>query len=79
VNQKEGIVVADTVPGSPAERVGLQQGDVIVAVDKQQLHDESDLARLLSKHKPGDQVTLSVVRNNKTRDVQVKLAEMQSS
>ncbi len=48
-------------------------GDVIVAVDGQKLVAENDLSRLIALHQPGDDVTLEVIRDGKTMDVDVTL------
>jgi serine protease Do len=59
--------------GSPAEAAGLRDGDVIVALDGRQVSAEVDLAALLLAHEPGDTVTLRVLRDNSTREVEVTL------
>jgi serine protease Do len=59
--------------GSPAEAAGLRDGDVIVALDGRQVSADVDLAALLLSHEPGDTVTLRVLRDNSTRDVEVTL------
>jgi S1-C subfamily serine protease len=70
---QSGIVVGAVMPGSPADAAGIQPRDVITAIDGQQLTDESSLAQTLSQHKPGDTVTLSVVRDGQQQDVSVTL------
>jgi len=47
-------------PDSPAEEAGLQEGDVIIAIDGQELSPEHNLAEVVASHKPGDKVTLEV-------------------
>ncbi|HZR00199.1 MAG TPA: trypsin-like peptidase domain-containing protein [Chloroflexota bacterium] len=69
-----GMAVTDVGQGTPAARAGIQPKDVITAVDGQPLKSESDLSRILSQHKPGDTVTVSVARGNSPpRNVQVTL------
>jgi S1-C subfamily serine protease len=68
-----GAVVGQVAPGSPAEKAGILPGDVITAVDGKQIQGESDLAQILSMHKPGDQVKLTIVRNGASMDVTVTL------
>ena len=63
-------------PGSPAEQAGLQAGDIIVAVDGEQLSADSDLSTLILPHAPGDTITLRVLRNNSAREVSVTLGEL---
>jgi S1-C subfamily serine protease len=48
-------------------------GDVIVAVDGQKLVAENDLSRLIALHDPGDKVTLQIIRDGETMDVEVTL------
>jgi len=64
------------IPGSPAASAGLQVGDVIVALDGEQLTTEQDLATLILPHAPGDTITLRVLRDNSTREIQVTLGEL---
>ena len=66
-------------PGSPAERAGLQAGDIIVSVDGQQLSADSDLSTLILPHAPGDTISLRVLRANSTREVEVTLGELPPS
>jgi S1-C subfamily serine protease len=79
VQATEGNIIGEVVPDSPADKAGLQPRDVVVAVDKTPLKSESDLARIINEHKPGDQLTLSVLRGSKKMDVQLTLGEMPSS
>ena len=53
-----GVVVADTVPGTPAEQAGLQPGDVITSIDDTPISTSGDLRKALFPHHPGDTVTL---------------------
>ncbi len=63
-------------PGSPAEEAGLRDGDIIVAIDGQQVTAESDLAMLILPHSPGDTVTLRVLRDNSTTEVELTLGTL---
>jgi 2-alkenal reductase len=67
----DGIVVTQVVPGSPASQAGLQEGDVILALDAQKIDQDHALTSILLSHKTGDKVTLSVLRDGK--QLQVKL------
>ena len=64
--------------GSPGERAGLQAGDVIVAVNGEQITESSDLAALILPYAPGDTITLRVLRENSTREISVTLGERPS-
>ncbi len=54
-----GALIASVVSGSAASKIGLQQGDVVTAVDGHQLSQASDLSTALQVHHPGDKVTLT--------------------
>lgn len=64
-----GVIVADVTQGSPAAQAGLQRGDLITAVDGQPLTTESSLPKLLNTKRPGDVVTLTVLRAGGVRQV----------
>jgi PDZ domain-containing secreted protein len=71
-------VIVYVEPDSPAEEAGLQEGDVIVAVDGQELSPERSLAEVVASHKPGDKVTLEVQPSEgeqESREVTVTLGE----
>jgi S1-C subfamily serine protease len=76
IRQTTGVLIGQVVPGSPAEKAGLQADDVITAVDNQPLKEDSDLGKFLNTHKPGDQVTLTVLRGNQSGSVKVTLGTL---
>jgi putative serine protease PepD len=59
--------------GSAAQQAGLQRGDVITKVDHQIITGSESLVATVRGHRPGDKVTLTVVRRGKTRTVDVTL------
>jgi serine protease Do len=63
-------------PGSPAEAAGLQEGDIIVAIDGEQIGPDTDLSTLILPHAPGDTITLRVLRGNSVSEVEVTLGEL---
>ncbi|HEU5324992.1 MAG TPA: trypsin-like peptidase domain-containing protein [Candidatus Limnocylindria bacterium] len=63
-------------PESPAAEAGLKAGDVIVAVDGEQITADRDLSTLILPHEPGDTVTLRVLRGNSAQEVQVTLGQL---
>lgn len=71
-----GARIVEVMPDSPAERAGLQEGELIVAVDRQRVGLQNDLASLIGRYEPGDRVTLTVQGpDQESRRVQVKLGE----
>jgi serine protease Do len=71
-----GAVVGDVTPGSPAERSGLQKGDIIREVDGKPVENSNQLRNSIAMRPPDSAVTLKVDRNGSARTVEVKLAEM---
>jgi len=72
----QGARITQVIADSPAERAGLQVGDVIVSVDDQTVSAEQDLADLLAAYDPGDTVSLAVLPVGETAlksDVKVTL------
>jgi S1-C subfamily serine protease len=76
IQQEKGVVVARVAAGSPAAAAGIRSGDVITAVDNTPIQNGSDLARVLNSHKPGDVITLTILRQDQQLSVQVTLGEM---
>ena len=74
-----GAVVAQVGQGTPAQKAGLAQGDIIVGVDGQDVASMPELAALIQRHAPGDQVTLHIVHNGKKTDLKVTLGTQPSS
>jgi S1-C subfamily serine protease len=63
-------------PDSPAAEAGLQAGDVITAVDGDRVDVDSDLADHILPHQPGDEITLTVMRDGGQVDVAVTLGTL---
>ncbi|TAK92129.1 MAG: DegQ family serine endoprotease [Burkholderiaceae bacterium] len=73
-----GAFVAQVIEGSPAERAGLQSGDVIVQFDGKTIESSADLPRLVGAAKPGSTVSLRLWRNGASKTVMVTLTKMPS-
>jgi S1-C subfamily serine protease len=78
ITEQDGIVIRRVARGSPADTAGLQRLDVITAVDGKSLPGDSELQRMLRDHKPGDTLTLSVIRGTQKLTVKVVLGEAPS-
>ena len=63
-NRETGVVVVGVRPDSKAAKAGVQQGDLILEVNRQSVSSTGDLKQLLAKHKGGDGVALLVQRSN---------------
>jgi len=62
-------------PDSAAQKAGLKEGDVILEINGQQVNSDNPLGKLIIQYKPGDKVTLKILRNNKERTLQATLGE----
>jgi len=69
-----GVIVVTVDGGSPAAQAGLVPGDVIQAVDGQDVARTDELAGAISSHKPGDQVKVTWDHSGETRSAKVTLA-----
>jgi S1-C subfamily serine protease len=65
------VVVAGLLPGGPAERAGITQGDVVVAIDDRAVATRKELYDQLWSHRAGERVVLQVYRNNEVMTVDV--------
>jgi len=70
-----GVYVSRVASNSPASKGGLQRGDIIVRVGGVALDDTHSYLNTLYTYKPGDLVTLTLIRDGKTLEVQVTLGE----
>jgi S1-C subfamily serine protease len=63
------------LPDSPASAAGFRERDVVVAVDGQAIETMSMLVVVLHLHRPGDSVTIDVLRGKERQAVKVVLSE----
>lgn len=75
---KDGILVAQVIEGGSAAGI-LKENDVITKMDGKKLHKFTDLQEALSKHRPGDKVQLTIVRDKKEKEVTITLKNAQGN
>ena len=73
---RDGAIVMAAVPGSPAAKKGLMQGDIITQIDDKKIANPDMLIAEINKHKVGDVVKLSIWRMGRSQMVIIKLEEM---
>jgi Do/DeqQ family serine protease len=73
-----GALVNAVVPGGPAEKAGLQAGDVITSIDKQRIREGHDLLRTVLRRGVGERLSLEVRRGGKTKQVSLVTGERPS-
>ena len=75
IKATSGALIAEVTPGSGAEVAGLQNGDVIAAIDGKEVKAAEDVTSAVNAHKPGDQIKVTFRRGDETKDADVKLGE----
>ena len=73
-----GALVRSVEAGSPAEKGGIEAGDIITKFEGKQIDKSSDLPRIVGSTKPGTRSTVTVFRRGATRDLTVVIAEIES-
>jgi S1-C subfamily serine protease len=76
VGRKEGLRVAELVPGGPAERAGLRAGDILVSAAKKPVTTAQDLQRLMFAEAIGKPLEITVLRNGALVDVIARPSEL---
>jgi serine protease Do len=77
LQKPQGALVSSVEKGGPAEKAGVEAGDVILRFDNKVVNASEDLPRIVGGTKPGNRVPMQVWRNKASRDVQVTVAELQ--
>jgi serine protease Do len=77
LKEKKGALVAQVISNSPAEKAGIEQGDVILEFDGKEISDSKDLPRIVASTPVGKSVTIKLSRNGKVIDREAKLGEME--
>ncbi|MDG1268112.1 MAG: Do family serine endopeptidase [Candidatus Marinimicrobia bacterium] len=75
LESRKGTIVSDIVEGSPAEKSGLESGDVIIAFEGKEITNGSALKNLVSSASPGQKITLTISREGEVQDIDVVLEE----
>lgn len=73
-----GALVASVVEDGPAEKAGVQMGDVIISLGGERLEDPRDLPRLVANSPAGKRLEMEVLRNGKTRTLDVKIGRSET-
>ena len=78
LKDSKGALVADLVPNGPAEKAGVQRGDVITTYDGKEVSSSNALPALVAGTPVGNTVGLKVLRNNEPKDLTVKVGKLPS-
>jgi serine protease Do len=77
LGKPQGALVRGVEAGAPAEKAGVEAGDIIIRVDGKVIEKSSDLPRVVGGLKPGTRSTLTVFRRGNTKDLTVTIGEFE--
>ena len=77
LGKAQGALVRSVEPGAPAEKGGVEAGDIIVKFDGKAIEKVSDLPRMVGNTKPGTRAGLTVFRRGAHKDLNVMIAEIE--
>ncbi|MDH3444872.1 MAG: PDZ domain-containing protein, partial [Deltaproteobacteria bacterium] len=63
--------VGGVVPGGPAAKHGLKEGDIILSVDKQEIHSRPELYNEMWKKRPGEPILFKILRDEQSIELEV--------
>ncbi len=69
----EGVLIAEVVDDSPADEAGLEEGDVVTAVDGKKVASVEDLVAAVRDRSPGDEIELEIVRDGRRKTITAEL------
>lgn len=78
IERSRGAVVAQVTPGSPAQKAGLQQGDVITRINGAAVEDAADLRNEVGLLQPGKSIELTLLRDGEQKTVNAKVTAKQA-
>jgi serine protease Do len=78
LGKPSGALVQNAEAGGPADKAGIEAGDIITKVDGKPVEKAGDLPRMIGSAKPGTKTTLQIFRRGSTKDVTVTVAEFEA-
>ena len=76
INTSKGVLVSDVLKASPAEKAGLEAGDIILKINGREVEGIGQLRNTIAMVAPGTKVELLIYRNGKEKTVTVSIAEL---
>ncbi len=73
-----GALVSAVVPGSPAEKAGIEAGDIITRFDGKVIEKSADLSRMVGSTKPGSKGAVTVFRRGTSKELTLVIAEVEA-
>jgi len=79
ITDKRGILVAQVEPGTPADKAGLKQGDVIVSLDNQPVLNVGDFRNTIASSDPSTKRSLGIMRDKKLTQIQITVGNLDAN
>ena len=76
LKDEKGVLVGDVIEDSPAEKAGIQRGDVIIDYDGKTVEDVTDLRNMVASTPPDKEIMIKLIRNGKEKTTKVRITEM---
>src|SRR5882672_4939632 len=76
LKEVRGVIVSIVERGSPAERAGLKQGDVITVINGNQIENDNNLRNVVASAGPGAEVTITILRDGREQQLRATLEEL---
>lgn len=72
-----GSLIGGIIPGEPADKAGLEAGDVVLKIDDKPIANSDEMRSTIAAHKPGEKVKLTIWRDGKEKTLTLELTERQ--
>lgn len=76
LKEEKGVLIGDVIEDSPAEKAGLQRGDVIVEYDGKEVDEPASLRNMVANTPPNKEVAIKILREGKPKTVKATIAEL---
>lgn len=74
-NDDKGAIIKEITKESGAEKAGLKEGDIIKKIDDEKTEGPDDVTKAIRKHKPGDKVVITILRDQKEQKITAELSK----
>lgn len=79
LKEESGVLVSDVTENSPAQKAGIERGDVIVQYEGNEVNSPAQLRNMVASTEIGKQVAITIIRNGKTETIKATITELPST
>jgi len=73
LERSQGALIHHVTPGSPAERAGIKEGDIVLKIDNKSIKNATELPFIVGRYRPGDKAKFTIIRNSKKKNLKVTI------